>query len=220
VSEVCSRLSEVKFFSSFPAKVLDEIDRAATLRKFRKNTHIISTGEESHACYVLVSGAAVVFTEDEEGEEFIHQSLYKGDCFGELGILDGKPRTANVMTTEPSECVVIPKDVLLRAMANDEAAAMNVIRSLVGRIRVMTDDVSSLALMDVYGRIARLLQSESLEEADGTRLMPRMTHQELAKRVGSSREMVSKIIKDLRVGGYVSAENHRIRLLKSLPSNW
>lgn len=220
MNEVSSRLADVNFFSSFPEPALEQIERAATLRKFRKNTHIITTGEESHACYVLLSGSAVVFTEDEDGEEFIHQSLHVGDCFGELGVLDGKSRTANVMTTDQSECLVIPKDVLLRALMDDKSASMDVIKSLISRIRVMTEDVSSLALLDVYGRIARIMEGESVEQPDGSKLLPRMTHQELAKRVGSSREMVSKILKDLRIGGYVSVESHRIRLVKPLPSNW
>ncbi len=84
----------------------------------------------------------------------------------------------------------------------------------------MTEDVSCLALMDVYGRLVRVLNSSATPQPDGARVTPRITHQELASRVGSSREMISKILKELRVGGYISIENHCVHIHKDLPDRW
>lgn len=213
-------LAEIDFFKVFPADAIANLERAATLRKFRKNTHIIVVGEESHAAYVLVEGSAYAFTDDDDGNEFIVGSFGKGDCFGELGLLDGHSRTANVITTSACQCLVIPRAEINHEIMKEPKVAQAIIHSLVGRIRGMTEDVSCLALMDVYGRLVRALNGATTEQADGTRVSTRITHQELASRVGSSREMISKILKELRVGGYISIENHCVQIHKDLPERW
>jgi len=219
-SATTQQLADTGFFTDFPEHVLDVLEQASTVRKFRKNAHIILAGEECHAAYVLLDGSAYAFTDDADGNEYIITSFGKGDCFGELGLLDDKPRTANVKTTSNCECLVIPKPALQNAMQSEPAVAQAVIKTLVGRIRGMTEDVSCLALMDVYGRLARVIQNESNESIDGERMTERMTHKELANRVGSSREMVSKILRDLRIGGYIRIQDHRIVLEKTLPEKW
>ena len=213
-------LSDTDFFKVFPADAIANLERAATLRKFRKNTLIIVVGEESHAAYVLLKGTAYAFTDDDDGNEFIVGSFTTGDCFGELGLLDGHTRTANVITTSACQCLVVPQADINSEIIKEPEVAQAIIHSLVQRIRTMTEDVSCLALMDVYGRLVRALKGASAEQEDGSRITGRITHQELASRVGSSREMISKILKELRVGGYISIENHRVRIQKDLPDRW
>jgi CRP/FNR family transcriptional regulator, cyclic AMP receptor protein len=213
-------LADVEFFRMFPEAAIENIERSATLRKFRKNTHIIVVGEESHAAYVLVEGSAYAFTDDDDGNEFIVATFNRGDCFGELGLLDGESRTANVITSSSCQCLVIPKAAINQEIAKEPKVAQAIIHSLVARIRGMTEDVSCLALMDVYGRLVRALHNSASTNSDGTRVTGRITHQELASRVGSSREMVSKILKELRVGGYISIENHCVHIHKDLPDRW
>ena len=209
-----------EFFSDFPKTELERLASNSAIRKFKKNSLLVNIGDDSHAAYLLLNGTANAFTDDEEGNEFIVNSFHSGDCFGELGVLDDLPRTANVITTSECECLVIPKVELMRAIESDHKVAMVVLKSLVGRIRGMTEDVSCLALMDVYGRIARVLNGEAVEGVDGIRKTGRMTHQELANKVGSSREMVSKIFKDLKTGGYIDSVDHCIVLQKNLPDRW
>ncbi|NND91824.1 MAG: Crp/Fnr family transcriptional regulator [Granulosicoccus sp.] len=213
-------LADIEFFKVFPEDAIANLERAATLRKFRKNTHIIVVGEESHAAYVLVEGSAYAFTDDDDGNEFIVGTFSSGDCFGELGLLDGQARTANVITTSNCQCLVVPRAEINREIMKEPAVAQAIIHLLVGRIRGMTEDVSCLALMDVYGRLVRALNASMTEQADGSRVTERVTHQELASRVGSSREMVSKILKELRVGGYISIENHCVKIHRDLPDRW
>lgn len=213
-------LSDVDFFKSFPEAAITNLERASTLRKFKKNTHIIVAGEESHAAYVLMQGTAYAFIDDDEGNEFIVGTFSSGECFGELGLLDGHTRTANVITTSACHCLVVPSADITHEIMKEPLVAQAIIHSLVGRIRGMTEDVSCLALMDVYGRLVRALNASALEQSDGTRITTRVTHQELASRVGSSREMISKILKELRIGGYISIESHCVKIHKELPERW
>lgn len=213
-------LADTDFFGVFPKSAIANLERAATMRRFKKNTHIIVAGEESYAAYVLIEGTAYAFTDDDDGNEFIVRTFAKGDCFGELGLLDGLSRTANVITTSVCKCVVVPRAEINHEIMQEPSVAQAIIRSLVGRLRGMTEDVSCLALMDVYGRLVRALNSSTTDQLDGTRVTPSLTHQELASRVGASREMISKILKDLRLGGYISIENRCVCIHKELPSRW
>lgn len=213
-------LANAPFFEHFPAEALEKLQNASARRKFKNNSHVINLGDDSHAAYLIIEGSAYAYTDDEEGNEYIVNSFGPGDCFGELGLLDDKPRTAHVVTTTACECLVIPKADFQRCIFATPEAASATIRTLTGRIRTMTDDVSCLAMLDVYGRIARVIKNSSEESSDGERITQRMTHQEIANRIGSSREMVSKIVKDLTVGGYIRTEKQRISLLKDLPEKW
>lgn len=215
-----SKLAAISFFGDFPAELVQSLEQAATLRRLKKNTHIIVCGEESHSFYVLIEGSAYAYTEDEQGNEFIVGSFGAGDCFGELGALDNRPRSANVKTTDDCLCQVIPRSVLIQAIEQNSTVAIAVVRSLVDRIRGMTEDVSCLALMDVYGRLVRTLMIDAKHDDKGNLRTARFTHQELANRVGSSREMVSKILKDLRVGEYIVVEGQQIVIQKPLPDRW
>lgn len=213
-------LADIDFFSVFPEEAIANLERAATLRKFRKNTHIIVAGEESHAAYVLLEGSAYAFTDDDDGNEFIVGSFSRGDCFGELGLLDGQARTANVITTSACQCLVVPRAEINYEIMKDVKVAQAIIHMLIRRIRGMTEDVSCLALMDVYSRLVRTLNAAATLQPDGSRVTGRMTHQELASRVGSSREMISKILKELRTGEYISIENHCVHIHRNLPERW
>lgn len=212
--------SGVSFFSAFPEAELERLQQVSAIRKLKKNTNLIVEGDESHAAYVLLSGTASAFTSGDDGNEFIVNSFHAGDFFGELGVLDQSPRTASVVTTSDCECLVIPRAELMRAIESEPRVASAIISTLVSRIRDMTEDVSCLALMDVYSRIVRVLKSESKPNEDGIMQTGPMTHQELANRVGASREMISKILKDLKKGGYIDTSDKKIAIAKPLPDRW
>lgn len=215
-----SLLAETPFFANFPSAVLEALESASTRRKFRKQTHLIIAADDGLTAYVMLSGSAYAFIDDAEGNEFVVGSFGEGDLFGELGLLDDKARSANVVTRTDCECLVIPRAAFQHCLDTDHEAALAAIRSLVHRIRDMTDDVSCLALMDVYGRLARLLRNSVVVQADGVEKTDKLTHRDLAMRIGSSREMVSRILKDLRIGGYIENDPDGIRLLKPLPDRW
>lgn len=215
-------LSETPFFEQFPSEAINILQEASTLRKYKKNTHIINLGDESLAAYLIIEGTAHAYTDDEQGNEYIVNTFGPGDCFGELGLLDNSSRTAHVVTTSASECLVIPKSEFQRCIFGTPEAASATIKMLTKRIREMTEDASCLAMLDVYGRIARLIRgaAELNDSNDGQTVTERMTHQEIANRIGSSREMVSRIMKDLTAGGYIKTDKQRITVLKNLPDRW
>ncbi len=213
-------LTGIDFFTVFSDEALANLEKSATLRKFKKSTDIIVLGEDSLAAYVLLEGSAYAFIDDQDGKELIVAWFSKGDCFGELGLLDDFSRTTSVKTTSDCQCLVVPKSAITYEIMKDPKVAHALIHFLVRRIRSMTDDISCLGLMDVYSRLVRALNCVTVVKEDGSRVTSRITHQELASRVGASREMVSKILKDLRASGYITIENHSVRILKTLPERW
>jgi CRP/FNR family cyclic AMP-dependent transcriptional regulator len=147
----------------------------------------------------------------------IHEA---GDYVGEMS-LDGQPRAASVITLEPTVCSVLTREALRSAIAADPDVAMHLISTLIGRARAATENVRNLALMDVYGRVARLLLSLAVEQPDGKLVVAeRLTQQEIADRVGASRDMVSRIFKDLTKGGYVTVADRRITINRKPPPRW
>ena len=169
--------------------------------------------------YVVVSGRVRIYLDDESGHEITLRTLGPGGCFGELAVLSAGPRAANVSTVEDSRLAIISRADFAQCLHNNPEISLRIIHSLVQRIREMTEDVSTLALLDVYGRVARVLTRHS-QECDGRRLMAPMTHQDIANLVGCSREMVTRILKDLKEGGYISNDNRQLVLEKPLPAAW
>jgi CRP/FNR family cyclic AMP-dependent transcriptional regulator len=198
---------------------LNAIGARAIARAYPKNTILVSEGDATDSLYIILEGRVKVFVADDEGREVVLSTQGPGEYFGEM-VLDEGPRSASVMTLEPSRFLVLPKADFREFVLSNPAFALSVIEKLIHRVRALTERVKTLALMDVYGRVARLLL-ELAEERDGVLVIEeRLTQQDIASRVGASREMVSRIMKDLAVGGYISQTRERIVLLKKPPAHW
>ena len=145
---------------------------------------------------------------DDEGREVILAILGQGEFFGEMGLIDEAPRSATVIAIEPCELLTISKLDFKKCLQENFDICTAVMKGLVKRLREADKKIGSLALMDVYGRVARLLLSLAKEE-DGKLVVPeKMTQQDIADRVGASRDMISRIFKDLTIGGYVTIEGY------------
>jgi CRP/FNR family cyclic AMP-dependent transcriptional regulator len=166
--------------------------------------------------YIIRSGSVKVFLGDDDGREIIHNVQHSG----ELALIDSGPRSASVMTQEKTALSIISKADFEEFLRQHPAANVKIMRGLVKRLRVLTDNVRSLALMDVYGRVARLLLKLSQPEGEVRVVREALTQQDIADRVGASREMVSRILKDLREGGYIEVHERHITLLERLPHGW
>ncbi len=212
-------LARIPLFADLPGDDLRILAAHAVVRRYKKNTIVIGKGEESDTMYVVHSGRLRVFLDDEHGNEHIIRLLGPGDVFGELAMLSGAPRSANVITTEDCELSVISRLHFMECLAANSQIGFRIIRGLVQRIQEMTEEISTLALLDVYGRVRSTLEKLA-QERDGKRVTDRLTHQEMANMVGSSREMVSRILRDLRVGGYISVQGKQIIIEKELPPRW
>jgi CRP/FNR family cyclic AMP-dependent transcriptional regulator len=207
-----------------PGEVLSEaelktIGQRGLTRAFPKNAVVVTEGDRTDSLYIVVSGRVKVYVSDDKGKEIVLNEAGPGEYFGEL-MLDEGPRSASVMTLQPTRFLVVPKEDFEDFVARSPEFALHLIRKLIRRVRALTNDVKSLALMDVYGRVARMLL-DLAEDRDGTLVIEsRPTQQEMANRVGASREMVNKILKDLTEGGYIAVERDRIKIARTLPAAW
>jgi len=198
---------------------LEAIARRAVTRAFPKNTIVVNEGDGTDSLYIIVSGRVKVFVSDEKGKEIVLSNAGPGEYFGEM-VLDEGPRSASVMTLEPTRFLVVPKEDFMEFVARSPEFSLHLIRKLILRVRTLTNNVKSLALMDVYGRVARELLELAVER-DGTLVIEgRPTQQEMANRVGASREMISRILTDLASGGYITVARDRITIARALPRAW
>lgn len=215
-----SYLDNVELFAGLTPEQLDRIAQAAHPRVFMPGTIIVNEGDDAHGLYVIQSGSLKVFLVEENGRELTLSLLWPGEYFGELALLDDAPRSASVMTRERTELLHISRTAFMALLEQYPSCAHVVMKNLVGRIRTLTDNVRGLALNDVFGRLSRLFESLVVER-DGKRVIERrLTQQEIANLLGSSREMVNRILRELVIGGYVNLDDHQITLLKPLPARW
>ncbi len=189
-----------------------------TIKAYPKNAVIISEGDRSDSLYVILTGRVKVYLADEEGKEMVLNTQGPGEYFGEI-ILDEGPRSASVMTLEPSKFSIVSREQFNQFLAQSPEVTLELVRSLIHRVRELTKKVSELALLDVYGRVRGLLL-ELATEQDGKLVVERLTQQEMASRVGCAREMISRILKDLRTGGYIKDDGDRLMIVKKPPPKW
>jgi CRP/FNR family transcriptional regulator, cyclic AMP receptor protein len=209
--------------SSTPAPLQDETLRNITatgvVRTFPRNTVLINEGDVGDALYVVLSGRVKVYSSNDAGREFVIDFHGPGEYVGEM-TLDGEPRSASVITVEPTTCAVVNRAQFRDFILAHPDFAMHLIERLIHRVRVTTSNLKSLALSDVYGRLVRLLNALAIER-DGRLVVPeKLTQQDIADRVGASRDMIGKLMKDLVGGGYLAVEERTITLLKKLPTGW
>ncbi|HEX6707717.1 MAG TPA: Crp/Fnr family transcriptional regulator [Albitalea sp.] len=185
-------------------------------RRYRKGMLLIQEGDHSDTLFIVLSGRVKAFSTDDRDREITYGTYGPGEYLGEMS-LDGGPRSASVITIEPTECVVVTRQTLREHIAADPEFAFELLKRVIRRARIATENARNLALLDVYGRLIKVLQG--LADVGGL-IAERPTHQELANRVGSSREMVSRLLKDLERGGYVALEGRGLRLVRPLPPSW
>jgi len=198
---------------------LREIASTGVVRTFPKNTVLIHEGDQGDSLYIVISGKVKVYASNEQGKEVVIDFHGPGEYVGEMSI-DGSPRSASVVTVEPTTCAIVNRAQFRDFVLAHPDVALHLIDKLIQRTRNATANIKSLALSDVYGRLVRLLMSLA-KEVDGRTVVPeRLTQQDIAERVGASRDMISRLMKDLVAGGYLAVEDRTITILKKLPPAW
>ncbi len=198
---------------------LKAILQRAVPRAYPKNTIVVSEGDRADTLCIVASGRVKIYVSDEKGKEIVLNHAGPGEYFGEV-MLDEGPRSASVMTVEPTRLLVVTKQDFQGFLAGSPEFATHLIRKLIRRVRALTGTVKSLALMDVYGRVARMLLELAVERGGKQVIENKPTQQEMASRVGCSREMISRILTDLAEGGYISVDRDRITIARALPRAW
>ena len=198
---------------------LAEIAKHGVVREYGARTMLVAEGDVSDTLFIILEGRLRAYVSDENGREAMLSVMGPGEYFGEIA-MDAGPRSASVVTLERCRLVVVPIAELEAFLARHPQFALHFIHRLIHRIRTLTDTVRKLSLMDAYGRITGLLAEAAVTQG-GVRYVPeRLTQAEIASRVGCSREMVSRIFKDLVAGGYIALETDRIVLRRDPPPRW
>jgi CRP/FNR family transcriptional regulator, cyclic AMP receptor protein len=206
-------LKGVPLFSTFSDAQLSQLLTCVQHRTYPRNAFILRAGEETDALYIVLSGRVKVLIPDEEGHEVILSIMGAHDFFGEMGLLDDQPRSASVETLEACEMLRVSKAGFTGILKDNFELAMQIIRNLVRRLREADRKIESLALIDVYGRVARLL-IDMAQLVDGKWVVEHAPpKQEIARMIGASREMVSRVVKDLHRKSLIRAEKRRIYVL-------
>ena len=209
-------LRNVPLFSMLPEGQLQLLTQVLSRKPYPKNSTVIAAGDPTDAMYIVVSGRLKVVMSDKEGQEVILAILNQGEYFGEMGLIAQAPRSATVTTIEPCELHTITRTDFTKCLKGNFDLTMNVIRGLVKRLREADKKIGSLALMDVYGRVARLLL-EMAETIDGQKVVTKkLTKRDIAKMIGASREMVSRVMKELQTSGRIEVRAREILLRDSL----
>lgn len=205
-------LRNVPLFSGLDETELERLSRVATRRRAGRGEQVVRAGESADALLILLTGRAKVTNFDEEGREIILAWLGPGEFFGEMGLIDGSPRSASVVAVENCELLSIGKNEFQRCMQDNFQVVLKLMQILVRRLREADRNIESLALLDVYGRVARLLLDMSEEEGGKRMVKQKISKQDMARMIGASREMVSKVMRDLEVGGYIISEGDQITI--------
>ena len=193
-------------------------DRTA-VRSYPKQAIIVNEGDESDSLYLVMTGRVKIYLADEHGKELILAIKGPGQYFGEM-VLDGEARSASVMTLEPSQFAILSRADFRAFLLAHAEVALQLVQNLIRVARGLNRSVRNLAMLDVYGRVARILLELAVER-DGKLVIPeRLTQKDIAARVGASREMINRILRDLTTGGYVSVQDGRITINKAPPARW
>jgi len=210
-------LRTVPLFSQLPEELLRTIAGAVQRRSVPRKAVVIAAGDPTDSLYIVVNGHLEVTVGNAEGKEVILTLLGPGEVFGEMALIDDQPRSATVVAREPCELLVLAKTAFRRLLADNFDLTLAVMRGLVKRLRDADRKIGTLALLDVYGRVARVLLDLAKEVDGQKRVTVRLAKKDIAKMIGASREMVSRVMRDLERSGYIATRGSTIILRDELP---
>ena len=218
IGERTQTLKAVPFFTQLSDRELDVVRAVSSEKTYPKNAVVLTEGEMGDSLYMIQSGKVKVFIGDEDGREIILKILGPGDFFGEMSMIDKQPRSASVTTIEASTFLVLSHAGFERCVEQAPRIANMVMRVLAQRVREADRKIGTLALMDVYGRVASTLLELSVYSNGKLMVGEKLSQQDLANMVGASREMVNRILKDLSDRGFISIESKSITIInRELP---
>lgn len=221
MSNAIEILRPVELFQHLSEEQLSLLAEHSREVQFRKNAILMTEGDAGESMYVIQSGTVKVFVSDEDGKELVLYEQGAGAVIGDIALLDDEPRSASVSTLEKTTALMIGKSSFIQCLKESPEMSLGIIRSLTQRLRQATEGSRSLALDNVYRRLADKLQELGVDRTDNTfRLEKKYSHQDLGNMIGASREMVGKVMAELVKGEYLQIQDGVIHVLKKLPRNW
>lgn len=197
-------IRRVPLFSMLTESQAISVADAVVKRRFKRGEVIVEQGKKSNALFILLNGRARVVTADSRGREVILATLQPGDHIGEMSLIDNEPHSATVRAEVQTDVLILGRVEFARCLPENTSMAYAVMKGLVQRLRQADRKIESLALMDVYGRVARVLLEFAQEDRSGRMVIrDRVSRQDVAKMIGASREMVSRVMKGLEIDGYI-----------------
>lgn len=198
-------IRRVPLFAQLTPVQAESLADAVGKKRFKRGDNIVERGQTSNALFIILSGRARVMMTDSKGREVILAGMRTGDHIGEMSLIDGMPHSATVRAEVVTDVLVLGREDFVRCIADNSAIAQAVMHVLVHRLRNATTKIGSLALVGVYGRVANVLLEMAVADEEGNLLIPqKVSRQDLAKMVGASREMVSRVMKDFEEQGFIS----------------
>ena len=201
-------IRRVPLFSMLTNDQAQAIADGVIKRRYRRGEIIVEQGRKSNALYILLTGRARVMTADSRGREVILAVLEPGDHLGEMSLIDNEPHSATVRAEVQTDVLVLGRAEFARCLPENSSLAYAIMRGLVQRLRNADRQIESLALLDVYGRVARALLDMAQPDGDHKIIRNKVSRQDLAKVVGASREMVSRVMKDLEERGFIDTQEN------------
>jgi len=211
-------IRQVPLFSLLTASQAELVADAVISRRFMRGQMLVEQGEKCDALTILLTGRARVISSDAWGREVILATMRPGDYIGETSLIDQEPHSASVMAEVQTDVFILGQQAFARCLPDIDSMAFAMLKGLVQRLRYADCKIESLALMGVYGRVARTLlefAEENSECVEGNPVIPgRISRQDVAKMVGASREMVSRVMKNLELRGFIETRDDGLLLIK------
>jgi CRP-like cAMP-binding protein len=208
-------IRRVPLFSMLTSVQAEAVAGAIVKKRFKRGELIVEQGKKSNALFIILTGRARVMTADARGREVILATLQPGDHVGEMSLIDNEPHSATVRAEVQTDVLMLGRAEFARCLPENTSMAYAVMRGLVQRLRQADRKIESLALMDVYGRVARSLLEFARPDAEGNLFIrEKISRQDIAKMVGASREMVSRVMKDLEERGFIESNDDGSMIIK------
>jgi CRP-like cAMP-binding protein len=216
ISEIRELLKGVSIFANIDDHALEELSKLVMSKDYAKDALVFGQQEPGDALFIIARGRVKVVLYGESGKEITLSFFRQGDFFGEMSLLDDMPRSANVLTTEESTLLILKREAFKNHLEANPATAINVLAELSKRLRKADEIIGNLALLDVYGRVARVLMDLAEREGepveDGIVIQKRPTQQDMASMVSTSRETVSRALNEFQKRGLLEMDGKRVIL--------
>jgi len=207
-------LRTVPIFSELSDEDITSLARLASRKRYPKDTVVFFENEEGDFFFTILEGRIKLTILGDDGREVILSVLGPGDFFGEMALLDNEPRSATAIAVEESELLSLHRSDFQSVLNDNKSITSALIRVLSARLRRANHQISTLALLDVYGRVARVIVDTARDEGkrlkDGRIAFRRATHQEIANRIGTTRETVTRMLKDLERQGLIHIDGKEV----------